>query len=101
MVCEIIWSSFAIKTYIDNINYLQLEWTDREVANFIQATHRKLNLLSNFPNAGIATNKRIGLRKTIVVKRILLIYRYKPRKHTIELVQFFNTWQNPIKMKKS
>ncbi len=100
MVCEVIWSPFALQTYLGNIAYLQEEWTEKEVLRFTKAVDRKLDLLSQFPKVGSPSNKRTGLRKTIVVKRIILIYRYKPRKNVIELVQFFNTWQSPSKAKR-
>ena len=91
MVQKIIWSNLAIRTYIDNISYLQQEWTQREIDNFINATERKLELLKLQPTIGALTNKRLHIRKTLIVKRVLLIYRYKPRKGEIELLHFFNT----------
>jgi hypothetical protein len=56
MVSEIIGSSLAIRTYGDNINYLEKEWSSKEVNNF---------------------------------------------KVTIELLRFFNSWQNPEKLKRN
>ena len=101
MVQKIIWSNLAIRTYIGNIDYLQQEWTQKEIDNFINATERKLALLKLQPTIGALTNKRLHIRKTLIGKRILLIYRYKPRKEEIELLHFFNTWQHPGKMKQS
>ena len=96
MVHKIVWSALAIKTYVDNIEYLEKEWTDKEVKNFIIAVQRKLLSLSLQPRIGAITSKRANLRKTIVNKRILLFYRYKPNKKEVELVRFFNTYQHPI-----
>jgi hypothetical protein len=31
MVLKIVWSSLAIRTYADNIKYLEEEWTEKEV----------------------------------------------------------------------
>jgi plasmid stabilization system protein ParE len=101
MVQKIIWSPLAIKTYITNINYLQQTWTQKEIDKFVDATERKLELLKSQPNIGALTNKRLHVRKTLIGRRILLIYRYKPRKDEIELLQFFNTWQHPGKIKRS
>jgi len=101
MVQKIIWSNLAIRTYISNISYLQQEWTQKEIDNFIKSTERKLELLKSQSNIGTLTNKRLHIRKTLIVKRILLIYRYKPRKDEIELIQFFNTWQHPRQMKRT
>ena len=83
MVQRIIWSSLAFKTYIANISYLQQEWTQKEIDHFIAATENKLALLKLQPNIRASTNKRLHIRKTLIGKRILLIYRYKPRKGEI------------------
>ncbi|MCD6012335.1 MAG: hypothetical protein K0Q79_2197 [Flavipsychrobacter sp.] len=96
MVHKIIWSDLAIKTYVSNIEYLEKEWSDKEIRNFIKVVQRKLLLLSMQPRAGVITSKRKNLRKTILNKRIILIYRYKPLKKEIELVRFFNTHQHPL-----
>ncbi len=36
MAVEIIWSDEAQVTFDENIEYLKLEWTDREIAKFLQ-----------------------------------------------------------------
>ncbi len=96
MVHEVIWSGLALKTYIGNIEYLEKEWSESEVRNFIAAVQRKLFTLSLQPRIGVITNKRRNIRKTVINKRIVLIYRHKPRKQEIELVRFFNTYQRPL-----
>lgn len=96
MVHEIIWSDLAIKTYIANITYLEQEWTEKEIKKFIADVQRKILILSFQPRIGVITNKRANLRKTVINKQIVLIYRYKPRKKEIELLHFFNTYQKPV-----
>jgi plasmid stabilization system protein ParE len=96
MVHEIVWSALAVKTYVGNLEYLEKEWTEKEVLNFIAAVERNLFALALQPRLGVITNKRNNIRKKIINKRIVLIYRHKPRKKEIELVQFFNTYQRPI-----
>ncbi len=98
MVHKIVWSSLAIKTYVNNIEYLETEWSEKEVKNVIAVFQRKIFLLSIQPRSGVITNKRKNLRKTILSKRIVLIYRHKPIKNEIELVRFFNTYQRPLKL---
>jgi plasmid stabilization system protein ParE len=98
MVPKITWSALAVKTYLSNIEYLQKEWTQKEIDNFIVATERKLDLLKAQPHMGAVTHKRSNIRKTAIVKRILLVYRFQKRKGEIELLRFFNTWQHPNKM---
>lgn len=97
MVQQIVWSALAIDTYISNIEYLQKHWTQKEVEKFIAATERKLALLTTQPGIGAISNRRKDLRKTPIVKRVLLIYRHHQQASQIELVRFFNTWQHPQK----
>ena len=97
MVCTIVWSGLALKTYISNIEYLKEEWTEAEVRNFITAVEKKIVLLSLQPRMGRITNKKRNVRRTMIHKRIALIYRYKPLKGEIELVRFWNNYQNPKK----
>jgi len=42
MVYKIIWSALAIKTYVNNIEYLEKEWSEKEVINFIVAVQQKI-----------------------------------------------------------
>lgn len=96
MVHEIIWSDLALKTYIANITYLEQEWTEKEIRKFINDVLRKILILSFQPRVGVLTNKRTHVRKTVINKQIVLIYRYKPRKKQVELLHFFNTHQKPL-----
>ena len=57
MVYKITCSTLALKTYISNIEYLEVIWTEREVKNFIAAVQRKLALLSVQPKTGRLTGK--------------------------------------------
>jgi plasmid stabilization system protein ParE len=98
MVQEIIWTPKALETFNDNIEYLKRAWTQKEVDKFFIETERKLNLLIAQPNIGSLTNRRINIRKTLIGKRILLIYRYIPGNTKIELLLFFNTWQDTKKI---
>jgi plasmid stabilization system protein ParE len=97
MVHEIVWSKQALHPYLDNIDYLQTDWTEKEVNKFVNATNEILKLIVLQPNIGRLTSKRAFLRKILAAKRTILIYRFKPNGKLIELVQFFNTWQHPNK----
>jgi len=101
MVYEIVWSELALHSYLSNIDYLKTDWTQTEIDKFTTATNEVLKLLCLQPRIGRLTSQRAFLRKILVSKRIILIYRFKPSGSLIELVQFFNTWQHPDKRKDS
>ncbi len=99
MVYEIVWSELALQSFLSNISYLKTDWTETEIVNFTNSTTEIIQLLSLQPGIGRLTNKKAYLRKVLVSKRIILIYRFKPSINVVELVQFFNTWQHPKKRK--
>ncbi len=45
------------------------------------------------------SSKHPNVRFTLVHKRVALIYRCKPLKKEIELLRFWNTYENPRKLK--
>ncbi len=100
MVCQIVWTAKALETYLHNIYYLQENWTGREVANFILLVERKIEILSKQLELGIAKNKKTSyLRNTLLHKRISLVYKIVQQKQEIHLLIFWNTYQNPSRLK--
>lgn len=101
MVCKVSWTPKALDTYISNIEYLEKRWTEREIKNFISAVEKKIKALSGQPEIGSPRNKKQqNIRNTVIHQRVTLIYRYKPLKKEIELLRFWNTYQNPKKLKR-
>ena len=98
MAIQIVWSDEAQNAYNENINYLQQEWSDKEVANFVADTWRVLKRIEIFPESYpvSATNKKY--RKARLNKYIVLFYDYRKTARTIQLITFWNTKQNPSKL---
>ncbi len=100
MAAKVNWTHRAWITYAANIDWLQLHWTEKEIAAFVLLTDKKVALLSTYPLTGSPRNLRnVNIRFTLVHKRVLLIYKYKPGKNEIDLLVFWNTYQNPRKLK--
>ena len=98
MVCEIVWLPRAIQTYISNIEYLQANWTKKEVEHFKVLVEKKIENISHHPKLGSARSRSApNIRFTLVHKRVALIYKHKPSYNIIELMVFWNTTQNPKK----
>jgi plasmid stabilization system protein ParE len=99
MAVKIIWSDEAQATYEGNISYLQNEWSEKEVTNFVSQTWRVLKRLEVFPESypiGIISKK---YRKAKLNKYIVVFYSYNRKVQTIKLITFWNVKQNPFKMK--
>ncbi len=100
MDCKINWTNRAWQTFNENIEYLQNAWTSKEISNFVLQVDKKLANLSKHPEIGSPRNKKNkNIRCTLVHKRVLLLYKYKHVKNEIDLLIFWNTYQNPRKLK--
>jgi plasmid stabilization system protein ParE len=100
MDCKVNWTDKAWDSYESNIKYLQTEWTEKEVSNFVVMVDRKVLQLAKHPQIGNAkNNKQPNIRCTVIHKRILLVYKHKPLKKEIDLLIFWNTAKHPKKLK--
>ncbi len=100
MDCKINWTNRAWQTYNANITYLLEAWTAKEISNFVIMVDSKLTNLAKHPEIGSSRNKKYpNIRCTLVHKRIMLVYKYKPLTNEIDLLVFWNTYQNPKKLK--
>ncbi len=96
MACKVNWTPKAWQTFNENITYLEENWTEKEIIRFVSLVDEKITNLSKHPKIGNPRNaKHSNIRFTLVHKRVALIYRFKPRKNEIELLVFWNTYQNP------
>lgn len=99
MVQEITWSPEALSTFLQIIDYLQESWTVREVNNFTDRVDEKLQLLKENPRLGSTRNKKHNIHKTVLHKNVVLLYRFRPLKKEIILLAFWDTRQDPRKLK--
>ncbi len=95
MAYEIKWTLRAIESYDQNIAYLQKDWTDREIAHFVNTVDEKLKLIADFPDLFIETNKRKHIRRALINKQITLFYRKSKKLKQIELLLFWDSRSNP------
>ncbi len=49
MALELVWTKRAIAGYDRIINYLQEQWTDKEIVIFIRQSHEFFDLLKRYP----------------------------------------------------
>jgi hypothetical protein len=88
---DVIWSPQAKKDYWQNIDYLEAEWTFQEVVNFIDKADNVINLILKNNIEFISTNYK-NVNKVVITKQITLYYRINS--NTIELLRFWNTYQD-------
>lgn len=95
MVQKITWTLEALRTFNKTLDYLQEHWTTKEVDNFTERLSQKIDIIKIHPRLGSRSGKHKNVYKTVLHKRVMLIYTYKPLKKEIVLLNFWNTLQNP------
>ncbi len=99
MVKEVIWSVRATKTYWQIITYLQEEFGEQSVIEFVNTVHNKIELISSNPFLFRKSTIQKNTFLTSIHKRTTLVYRYRPVKQAIELLIFWNTRMDSSKLR--
>ena len=94
MAKEIIWTPRAEKTFEKIINYLEKNWNEKEIEKFIELTNNIIQTISHQPEI-FRHSKKIHIHEALITKHNILIYRIK--EHSIDLIAFWDTRQNPKK----
>jgi plasmid stabilization system protein ParE len=95
MAFKIIWTDIATEDFLNIVNYLEIEWSDRISENFIIDCYAKLDLLAKMPMIGIASGLYDNVRRILITKNIALYYEVKSQE--VVLLNFFDVRQSPEK----
>jgi plasmid stabilization system protein ParE len=90
---EVIWSNKARKSFINVVEYILSEWTQKEVDKFVRITDSHTLLIS----AGILNGRPAGKRKNVfsdLLDKHNRLY-YKKSSHSVFLLEFWDTRRNP------
>ncbi len=100
MVFKIVWTPVGLQSYLAIMDFVEKEWSEREVKEFSNHIEDRIKILSQQPYIGIMRNSTNEFLRSIVLhKRVILVYKVRPIKKQIELSLFWNTYQNPGKLK--
>ena len=92
------WTSESERTFNQNLSYLEEEWDYQVINNFLDRVEEVLKTIEVNPQLYPLHRSRDTVRKCIVNKRITLYYKVIDDQH-IDLLTFWNTYQNPDKLK--
>ncbi len=95
MALKLVWSKRAEEGYASIARYLEEEWTDKEVSNFVRETKHFFDLLKENPHMLESTGSQKNLYRGPINRLTILTYRYKPRKKEIVLVNIRGARQKP------
>lgn len=96
MDVKIFWSKRADKGYARIIKYLENNWTEREVSNFIRETTHFFELLRRNPNI-LEKSGSHELHRGSINRLTVLTYRYDPVRKEIILINIRESRKKPLK----
>jgi plasmid stabilization system protein ParE len=97
MAKEIIWSPEATEAFERVITYLENNWTESEIAHFIKATEKVIEIISNQPKLYRASKRKKNIHEALITKHNLMLY--KNTRSVIYIMTIWDTRQNPKKKK--
>ena len=100
MVQEVIWSDEALLALGDALQYLEENFSKIETKKFTDRIKRKVILLKSNPRLGRKVSKKPNTYKTVINKRIVLYYLYKPIKKEIHLLAVLEYFAKSKKIKR-
>ena len=94
---KILWTDFALKELESTIEYLEENWTEKELKNLASKLEETLSLISQNPDLFQKSEIKNDIRRAIIHYHNSLYYRFNNDK--IEILSFFSNRQNPKKRK--
>lgn len=96
---EVIWSAKAKTTFYLVLDYLDKNWSGKEVESFYNRTQIVLKSVSNYPELFPASTKNKKIRKAIVDKNNTFYYKIDTYHRKIHVLTFYDSRQDPKKLK--
>ena len=97
MALQIVWTENGFADYKQVVDYLLQEWPINVASEFVRNAESRIETLSVFPEIGIASLKVSGVRSIILTKHNKLYYKVSD--NNLEILNIFDTRQNPTKNK--
>jgi len=91
------WSLESKKTFDQNLKYLSEEWSDQVINDFLDRVEEALQIIKSSPEIYPLYRPKDKVYKCVVHKRIILYFKIVDDKH-IDLLTFWNTYQDPDKL---
>ena len=88
-IMTIVWSAKAKITFLNVLDYLNENWTKKEIIQFNQRTQITINAIRKNPNIFPASIKSKEIRKAIIDKNNSFYYKIDLYQQEIHLLTFF------------
>ena len=94
---KILWTDFALKELEKTIEYLEENWTQKELHNLAIKIEETLGFISENPNLFQVSDIKKDVRRVVILNHNTLYYRIQSDQ--VEIISFFSNRQNPKKRK--
>ncbi|WP_414684719.1 type II toxin-antitoxin system RelE/ParE family toxin [Mucilaginibacter sp.] len=91
------WTPEAERTFSQNLEYLAYRWNNKVVIEFINKVDESLLIIASNPKAFPLHSSTLHIHKYVIVPQITVYYRIV-NDHIIDLLTFWNNYQNPDKL---
>jgi plasmid stabilization system protein ParE len=93
---KILWTDIAIEELKRTIDFLEENWTEKELNNLAVAIEETLTLISTNPLLFQVSDIKKDVRRVVILSLNTMYYRIN--KNQIEIISFFSNRQNPKKI---
>lgn len=94
---KIEWTEHALTELSELYDYLEMNWTEREMSNLSNEIEKTIRLISINPKLFQETKYKKGVRRVVILKYNSLYYRVV--KDSNEILSFFSNRKNPKNLK--
>jgi plasmid stabilization system protein ParE len=94
MAYKVRWTPEADESFHSILTYLEENWTEREIINFVKKTNHLLTLISQYPEMFKSSYKK-PVRVANITRQTNLFYQIIDSDNTIILLSFWDNRQNP------
>lgn len=92
---RILWTDHALEELEKAVEYLQLNFTDTEIARLARAIESTVIHLTRNPSMYPESAQARGIRRAVVLRFNTLYYRVNPERKQIEILSFLSNRQDP------
>lgn len=94
---KIFWTDNALMDLHFTLKYLEDNWTEKEIVNFIRKLDKRLNLISIYPKLFSKTKIRKNIRRSVLTKHNVIYYQFENKQ--VNILALFDSRQHPSKLK--
>lgn len=95
---SIIFSKNAEKKLFELVDYLEMKWSNKVKNKFISNLDKVIYLIQIEPEIFPKSELNKNYRKCVLSKQTIIYYKFNTKR--VEIISFFDTRQDPNKIKK-